>query len=257
VDRPLHEQIADDFRRRIASGELPVGTRLPSEARLGEQWNGSRAPIRQALAALRAEGLIGGGRGKPPVVRRQTLSQPFDTFLSFSKWAADVGHTPGQRTAEIARRPAPAEIADVLGLDVGEPVVQLVRLRLLDGQPVMIERTSFVERYGRLLFDYDCDSGSIYAYLISRGLQVGIARHVIDAVGADDTHAGLLGLAVGAPLLRERRLACTISGAPFEYSEDSYRPDIVSFAIDNQPHSQPTLVRAWNPSDDLLHALGR
>ncbi|HEY0807179.1 MAG TPA: winged helix-turn-helix domain-containing protein, partial [Pseudonocardiaceae bacterium] len=57
VGQPLHEQIAADLRRQIMSGELPVGGALPSEARLCEQWHGSRAPVRQALAALRAEGL--------------------------------------------------------------------------------------------------------------------------------------------------------------------------------------------------------
>lgn len=246
MERPLHERIADDLRRRISSGELAVGDQLPSEAQLCERWHGSRAPVRQALAALRAEGLIGGGRGRPPVVRRQALSQPFDTFLSFSRWAAELGREPGQRTAEIALRRASAEIADLLGVNEGDQVVQLLRLRLLDGQPVMIERTTFVEPVGRQLLDYDCDSGSIYAYLIEQGLEVGIARHVIDAVGADGTDAELLGVTAGGPLLRERRLASTAAGLPFEYSDDRYRPDIVTFAIDNQPDAQPTLVRTWS-----------
>ncbi len=246
VGQPLHERIAADLRRQILSGELPVGGPLPSEARLCEKWHGSRAPVRQALAALRAEGLIGGGRGKSPLVRRQSLSQPFDTFLSFSRWATELGHTPGQRTVEIALRSAPAEVADALGITRNARVVQLLRLRLLDEQPTMIERTTFVEQVGRMLFDYDCDSGSIYGYLIGQGLQVGVARHVIDAVGADETDVDLLGVPPGAPLLRERRLARDADGAPFEYSEDRYRPDIVSFAVENQPSVPPILQRAYH-----------
>jgi len=255
MDVPLHEQIAAELRRQIALDELPVGTALPSEAQLCQQWNGSRAPVRQALATLRADGLIGGGRGKPPVVRRKSLSQPFDSFLSFSRWAEGLGHTPDQHTAEIALRPATPDIADALGIDEGDHVVQLVRLRLLNGQPTMVERSTFTEGYGRKLLDFDCDSGSIYDRLISEGLQVGIARHVIDAIGADETDANLLDIAVGIPLLRERRLASTLDGVPFEYSDDRYRSDIVTFAIDNQPRSQPVLLRAWHPlhhtEDDL------
>lgn len=247
MGQPLHEQIAADLRRQIVSGELPVGGALPSEAQLCEQWHGSRAPVRQALATLRAEGLIGGGRGKSPLVRRRSLSQPFDTFLSFSRWATELGHTPGQRTVEIALRPAPADIADALGIAPGARVVQLLRLRLLDGRPTMIERTTFVESVGRLLFDYDCDAGSIYGYLIDKGLQVGVARHVFDAVGADDTDVDLLGVPPGAPLLRECRLARDTDGMPFEYSEDRYRPDIVSFAVENQPSVPPLFQRA--PTD--------
>lgn len=247
MDRPLHEQVAAELRRRITLGELTVGAPLPSEAQLCEQWHSSRAPIRQALATLRAEGLIGGGRGKPPVVRRQSLSQPFDSFMSFSSWAEELGHVPGQRTLEVALRPAPTEIADALDIDPCEMVVQLVRLRLLDDVPTMIERTTFVEHVGRSLFDYDCDSGSIYAYLTSRGLEVGDARHVIDAVGADETDAELLGLTPGVPLLRERRLASTTDGEAFEYSDDRYKPDIISFTIHNRLDAQPALSRAWQP----------
>ncbi len=245
----MHERIASDLRRRIASGELPVGAAVPSESQLCEQWQASRGPVRQALAALRADGLIGGGRGKPPVVRSQAISQPFETFLSFSRWAEGMGRTPGQRTVEIARRPAPPEAADALGLDEGEPVVQLLRLRLLDGLPTMIERTTFTWAAGRLLFDYDCDSGSVYAYLSGRGVDLSTARHVIDAVPADETDAALLGIAPGAPLLRERRHAGSARGEPVEYSDDRYRPDLVSFTIENSQQAHPSLLRSPSPGD--------
>ncbi|MBO3750943.1 GntR family transcriptional regulator [Streptosporangiaceae bacterium NEAU-GS5] len=233
MDRPLHIQIAADLRRRIATGDLPEGAALPSESQLCDQWGVSRGPVRQALAALRAEGLIGGGRGKPPLVRGRAVPQSFETFLSFSRWAEDMGRTPGQRTLEIARRPASAEACDVLGLAEGEPVVQLLRLRLLDGSPTMIERTTFVWPVGRLLFDHDCDSGSIYAFLSDQGADLSQAHHVIDAIGADETDAELLGISAGAALLRERRRTSTAEGDPVEYSDDRYRPDLVAFTIEN------------------------
>ncbi|CRK56788.1 Transcriptional regulator, GntR family [Alloactinosynnema sp. L-07] len=69
------------------------------------------------------------------MVRRRALNQPFETFLSFSKWVATLGHTPGQRTLEIARRPASLDVADVLALDEQAPVVQLLRLRSIEGRP--------------------------------------------------------------------------------------------------------------------------
>lgn len=247
---PLHEQIAGDLRQRIASGDLPVGAALPTEAELQAQWRGSRGPVRQALAALRMEGLIGGGRGKPPTVRRSQLGQPFDSFLSFSRWADALGRRPGQQTVEIARRRADEQVAGRLRLAPRTPVVQLLRLRLLDGEPVMVERTTFTTAYGDSLFEHDPDDGSIYAYLISRGLEVGGAHHVIDAVAADATDAELLGVDVGGPLLRERRTAQTVDGDAFEYSDDRYRPDRVTFTIANAPDHRPALDRSWAGTDD-------
>ncbi|MFB9686589.1 GntR family transcriptional regulator [Amycolatopsis plumensis] len=250
MSESLHERIAADVRRRIAGGELAVGAPVPSESQLCATWDASRGPVRQALATLRAEGLIGGGRGKPPVVRRQLLSQPFDTFLSFSRWVEGIGRTPGQRTLEVARRPATAEVADPLHIDEGTPVVQVLRLRLIDDGPTMVERSTFTESAGRLLFDFDCDSGSIYAYLASRGVDITVGHHKIDAVAADATDSELLGVPVGAPLLRERRLAAKADGEEVEYSDDRYRADMISFTIENsQQAARPALVRSWRPED--------
>lgn len=236
---PLHARVAEEIRGRILRGELPPGSALPSEARLCAEFGASRGTIRSALAALRREGLIGGGQGRQPTVRDNTLSQPFESLLSFSSWAEQLGRVPGQRAVEIARRGASETAAHELGLAVGTPVVEILRLRLLDGEPVMLERAAFVEPVGRLLFDMDLDGGSIYAYLTERGVDLHSARHTMDAVGADETDADLLGLELGAPLLRERRRATSADGVPLEYGDDRYRPDRVTFTIDNSRPASP------------------
>src|SRR5262245_45774924 len=138
VSEPLHQRVTDELRRRIAVGELAAGDPLPSEAQLVAEFGVSRGTVRQALAKLRAEGAIGGGRGKPPVVARAPLAQPFETFLSFSSWARGVGREPGQRTQEVALRAPSEDAAEALGLEPGARAVAVVRLRLLDGEPAMV-----------------------------------------------------------------------------------------------------------------------
>jgi GntR family transcriptional regulator len=242
VPTALHQRIADELRRRILDGELGLGDPVPSEAQLGGAFGASRGTVRQALTALRTEGLIGGGRGRPPVVRSTVASQPFDTFVSFTAWARRLGRTPGQRTIEVARRGAGADAAGALDLAPGEPVVEVLRLRLLDGRPAMVERATFVEPVGRLLFDFDPDRGSIYAHLTEAGVDLAGARHTFDAVAADGSDADLLGIPAGAPLLRERRRATTIDGRPLEYSDDRYRPDLVTFTVENSRDANPVVL---------------
>ncbi|WP_242882309.1 GntR family transcriptional regulator [Actinomadura litoris] len=229
----LHAKLADALRERIVSGALAVGETLPSEARLVEEFGLSRGTVRQALSALRNEGLIEGGQGRPPVVRHRPMGQPFETFLSYSAWVEQSGHRPGQRTIELARRGADAVAAAELGLKPGEPVVEVLRLRLLDGEPVMLERSTFVLDVGRLLFDFDPDAGSIYAGLLAQGVEMAAATHTIDAVAATDEDAALLEVPGGSPLLRERRTAGTADGRPVEYADDRYRPDRATFTIAN------------------------
>ena len=51
-------QIYEQLLHYIISGEWPVGTRLPSEKDLAEQFGVSRVPIREALQRLRAIGVV-------------------------------------------------------------------------------------------------------------------------------------------------------------------------------------------------------
>lgn len=243
----LHAAIADDLREQIRAGKLALGAALPSEAQLCQRWNASRGPVRQALAALRAEGVVTGPQGKPPVVCTTSLGQPFDTLLSYSAWAQSIGRTPGQRTLELALRPADEIASSVLHVQQGAPIVQILRLRHLDGEIAMLERAMFVERVGRLLFDFDCDSGSIWAHLQSRGVRFTTASHVIDAVAADPLDAMHLDVAQGAPLLRQQRSTRDSDGDVIEYHDDRYLPGIVSFTLENTLDARTALVRNAKP----------
>jgi GntR family transcriptional regulator len=233
VTTPLHRVVAGELRTRIQSGAIGVGDPLPSEAELCREFSASRGPVRQALASLRDEGLIGGGQGKRSVVLDAVPAQPFESFLSFTRRAELTGHIPGQRLQEIAlRRPDPV-VAAALQLEPDALVVQLVRLRLLDDRPAMLERMTYVESIGRPLLDADLDAGSIYALLIGHGVDLHAARHTFDAVAADPLDASLLEVPLGHPLLRERRLTTDSAGSPLEWSEDRYRSDVATVTVSN------------------------
>ncbi|VTU25781.1 HTH-type transcriptional regulatory protein GabR [Variovorax sp. PBS-H4] len=55
---PLHQQISEAIKRRIASGVLPVGARLPSSRDLASQLGASRATVELAYGNLAAEGYV-------------------------------------------------------------------------------------------------------------------------------------------------------------------------------------------------------
>ncbi|AUG80471.1 GntR family transcriptional regulator [Kitasatospora sp. MMS16-BH015] len=249
TDGPLHQRLSAEFLRRINAGEWPEGQPVPSESQLCAEFGVSRGPVRQALATLRREGSLVGGQGKPPVARRTAPSQPFATFLSFTQWAESIGRVPGQRTLEVARRRASPESAARLGLTEGEFVVELVRLRLLDGVPAMVERSSFLAGVGAYLFDFDPDAGSVYAELLRRGVGLHHARHTIDAIAADPADARLLGIAPGEPLLRVRRLTSSQQGEPLEYGDDRYLPAMATFTIENTIEGR-TVVGRYRTEED-------
>ncbi|HWF56716.1 MAG TPA: GntR family transcriptional regulator [Solirubrobacteraceae bacterium] len=232
--RSRHAAIASTLREQIHSGAVSPGSALPSEAELSVRFSVSRGTVRQALAALRAEGLISGGRGRRPVVARPTLAQSFNQMISFSAWAERLGRVPGARTLELARRPADPESALQLGLEPGAVAFQYRRLRLLDGAPAMIELSTFVEPVGRLLLDCDLDNASVYAQLAELGVVFAEAHQSIAAIAASAEQATLLGMPRRAPLLEVRRRVFDPDGSPLEWSIDSYRGDAFAVTIHNR-----------------------
>ena len=69
------EVIAQRIRRRIVTGELPIGEQLPAEEELTQEFGIARTTLREALRVLESEGLIKirRGRGGGPVVTRPTV----------------------------------------------------------------------------------------------------------------------------------------------------------------------------------------
>jgi GntR family transcriptional regulator len=62
--RPAYQELADDLRRRIASGEYPVGSAVPSTAKLAKAYGVSSTVVRAAVNQLRVAGLVVGRPGK-------------------------------------------------------------------------------------------------------------------------------------------------------------------------------------------------
>ncbi|WOX10282.1 GntR family transcriptional regulator [Streptomyces sp. N50] len=71
IQRPgaLYQQVAAAIREAILSGEFAPDAMLPSEAQLMTRYGVSRPTVRNAIAALRAEGLIDVRHGKGSFVR--------------------------------------------------------------------------------------------------------------------------------------------------------------------------------------------
>lgn len=67
----LSDRIHEDILRRIVSGNLPAGSRLPAENDLCRMFAVSRPIVRQALQRLRQEGLIESRKGSGSFVARQ------------------------------------------------------------------------------------------------------------------------------------------------------------------------------------------
>ena len=230
---PVYRKVADDITAAIEAGGFPPGALLPSEAELAERYSVSRGTVRQAFAALRADGVIASRRGARRVVIGGPRVQSFGELLSFSRWARALGQVPGGRVVSLERRHATDAETERLGLADDGFVYALVRVRLLSGRPVMLERGVFPEKVGILVAGLDLTTESITERLEELGVVFTDAEHVIDAVPASAEDARWLGVRAGVPLLRERRFTTDRAGQPVEWSDDRYLSTETAFSVRN------------------------
>jgi GntR family transcriptional regulator len=229
----LYRKVADDIKAAITTGGYAAGNRLPSESELAVRYSVSRGTIRQAFAALRADGVIASRRGARRVVIGGPRVQSFGELLSFSRWARAMGEEPGGKVVSLTRRPATPDEAERLAIAPEALVYHMTRVRLLSGRPVMIERGAFPDRVGILLAGMDLEHDSVTERLEDHGIVFADAEHVIDAVPASAEDARLLGVSPRVPMLRERRHTTDLAGVPVEWSDDRYLGSAVAFGVHN------------------------
>lgn len=248
-----HQEIAAHLRQEIKKGKLPPGATIPSESELCRQFDCARGTIRQAIATLRNEGLISSGQGRRSRVLDTVPTQSFDGVISFSQWCHMSGIEPGQQTQWVTRRPAGSELAAHLDIGDSDQIVSVYRLRLMDGEPAMVERLNYPFEVGKHVLVFDTDSGSIYQELTRAGVDISYATRTIDAVPAEPEDAKLLGVEPGTPLLRVRRRAFTIDGVPIEASDDRYLSTMANFTM-TSVRGNPSPISMVSTSDDSAYS---
>jgi GntR family transcriptional regulator len=242
-----HEQIAEALRRAIDREDYTVGALLPSEAELAARYGVSRGTVRQAVAALTTEGLVGSRQGARRVVLAGRRSQSFAELRSFAQWARAIGRTATGSVVSTERRPATTEDGIRLHLSAGSEVLHVLRIRRLDGEPVLLERTVYADWIAPTVERIEPDCESVTQRLYEKtGLIFAYGKHLIDAVAASAQDADLLDVRRTSPLLRVRRVTTTRTGQPIEWSDDRYRSDVVNFSIHNSIGTNP-LARQAGP----------
>jgi GntR family transcriptional regulator len=237
-----YERIAAELRADILSGTHPVGSQLPSESELAARFGAARGTVRQAVSVLAAEGLVGSRQGARRIVLGHARSQSFAELHSFAQWARANRYRIGGQVVGQRRRPAGRGEAARLG---SPEVLDVLRVRTLEGEPVLLERTVYADWVADAVeaLPPDCESVTEALY-DSIGLVFAYGEHLIDAVSAGAQDARLLGVRRGSPLLRQRRVTTTHEGRPVESSDDRYRAGSVAFSVRNSISANPLVRQA-------------
>lgn len=223
---PLYQQIYQLLRNKILAGHWDVDDMMPSEAELVEQYQVSRATIRQAMDELVSDGLIYRQQGKGTFVSPPNVEQGLVRIVSFTEDMRQRGLQPGTKLISAGLMPATSVLAQNLQIEVEQPLARIERLRLADGMPMSVEVSFLVHRYCPGILTQDYTTRSLRQMLAERyQIRITSARQKIQAVSATEDVAEALDVEPGAALLHIERVSYSEFDVPVEFLRLYHRGD--------------------------------
>jgi GntR family transcriptional regulator len=230
---PLHHQVYLDLRAALDTGEWRPGDLLPPERQLAGRYGCSLITVRRALSELTREGRLERTRGRGTTVLRPRIERDFGGTMSFTEEMQDRGLDP--ETKLIASRPESAGevVAAALRIEPGSPTLYVERLRVADGEPLLLEQVHLpAEQFPGLLAS-DLERGSLYDLLTARyGTRIVRARESLEPVLLRAREARLLGQRARTPALQIEGIAFSSEGIPVEFARSYVRGDRTRYYIE-------------------------
>lgn len=221
---PLYRQIKDLILKSLEAGEWQPGDAIPSESELAVRFHVSQGTVRKAIDEMAAENLLVRRQGKGTFVATHSDPRSFFRFLRLVPNEGDL--QPSQSVPlECGRAKAGADVARMLGLEPGAPIIIMRRLLKFADEAVVFDEIYLPgEQFQDLTLDVLKQSEkSLYDLFESRyGVRMIRAEERLRAVAADRIVAEQLKVEEGCPLLLVERVTFTYGNKPVEWRRGFY-----------------------------------
>lgn len=234
-----YEQIAEELRRRISQGVYQEGQILPQQIALAEEFDVSRMTLKKTMDILAMEGLLFRKRGVGTFVHKSTLwntsSYKANEYRGLTVQLPDKKVESKIISFDI-QFPS-EELQKILLINSNEAVYHIVRLRIVDHKPYLLEDTYYVVEIVKNLKE-EIIYESIYEYIRTvLELKIGGAYRKISADLPTKLDIEKLEANQNTPILEVEQVVYLTNGVPFEYSKSRSRYDMRSYTItDIVPH---------------------
>lgn len=233
---PLYYQLVETLREQIRSGELKPGAQLPPERDLSERYSISRMTVRQALQYLIREEALVARQGLGTFAAEPKLTYNPLHVLGFTEDMMRRGAAATSRVIEQALVEPPASIAAQLNLRPKERATRIVRLRLSDGAPMLLETVYVPAKRFVGLERANLSKQSLYQLMRDRyGVRLSGSRHTIEAVQANEYESELFGTQPGLAMILLEGVTYDEDDQPVEYFKAVYRGDRFQIQLDSRP----------------------
>jgi len=231
---PYYIQLMEILRDKIHRGDWAPGDQIPGEQDLCELYGISRTVVRQTLMELELEGVINRRKGKGTFIALPKINEGLVQKLTgFYQDMVEKGLKPATRVLHQNVTPAGEKVSQFLGIKPGEDVIDILRLRFINEEPIQLVTTYIPFEICPALASVDLTNRSLYEYLEKEhGIFIARGRRYIEAVVANELEASLLNIERGAALLMLDSISFAEDGRPIEYYHALHRGDRSRFEVD-------------------------
>ena len=198
----LHQRIYADLERRILSGDLSPGDRIPFEHELTDAYGCSRMTVSKAISELAGRGLVTRRRRAGTFVAQPKAHAAVLAIPDLQAEVAARGQTYGYTLLDRTEREA--RDADENELAAGGRLLDLTCLHRADQAPLALEHRLIALQAAPQAASVDFQTLAPGSWLLTAEPWTE-AENRISAIEADAETARLLGLKPGAACLRVER----------------------------------------------------
>ncbi|MER5890748.1 GntR family transcriptional regulator [Streptomyces sp. NPDC001941] len=225
---PPYMQVVEHFRKQILEGTLAPGERIPAVRQIAEDWDLAHATAAKVLSTLRGQGLVETLPGIGTIVQGRVHRGATDRAIR----AITTGkiYPPGEHAVITGARfaPAPAEVAELLGIGEGDSAIRRERVTHNASGPISASVSWFDAALGdvvpELLEPARILGGTAQAITTATGRQVRTIEERTAADGATPEQAGVLGVEVGSPVFLGVNVYRDADGDPIEVGQSVAGP---------------------------------
>jgi GntR family phosphonate transport system transcriptional regulator len=204
------------------AGEMIPGDRLPSEARLAEQFAVNKNTVRRALSELVAQGILRVENGRGSFVAESALRYAIRPETRFWENIVREGRAPSVDYRGSGVMVATPRVSAALELASGSNVVFIDSLGRADGKPIVLARHFFeADRFCDLPALCE-EKGSIRAALRSLGIKDERKTVVVAAHVPTPEESELLDLPWPEPVIEVESIYCDQGGRPIDFGVARY-----------------------------------
>lgn len=231
---PRYQRLADVLRNEIRDGTRKAGDKLPSENVIAEEYGLAPGTARKALAQLVEEGILERAQGRGTFVRRPSFDQSLFRFFRLRSKENDAV-VPESKIRSRKVKTMPNHVARKLEQPVGTSGIQISRIRVIDGTPVLLEDIWLKERTFKAFLELDESEIGPLLYPIYDthcGQIVASADEVLTVERASGDTTRFLKLTSGDPIVCVERLAKGLDGTPLEWRRSSGPASLFQYQIE-------------------------